>query len=100
MVVRRRRCRPAIKTPDSRRAIESRVWLQNLGQRVRQLGRELFGPAIAPSSGCDQVEDSFAVKSGTDKPANAKAPTKMGFLAVATRTARNPFSSIRVDYRP
>src|SRR5262249_24232179 len=24
----------------------------------------------------------------------------MGSLAVATRTARNPFSSIRVDYRP
>src|SRR5262245_27870054 len=69
-VARRRRYRLARGTPDSHRATECRVPLQRLGRRVRKQGRSVFGPAIAPSSGCDRVEGSFVANLRITKPAN------------------------------
>src|SRR5688500_2346954 len=70
MVVRLRRCRPAIETPDSHLAAESHVPLQSPGPRVRQWGRSRFGPPISLSSRSDQVAVSFAADRRKAKPAN------------------------------
>src|SRR6266566_9595975 len=60
-VARRLRCRPALETPDSRRATECRVPVRTLARRIQKWARSVLGPANARSSGFGRSEGSFAV---------------------------------------